>query len=248
MTGFGIRLGLGSRSAYLFDPGQYGDVVAAWEADYGITLNAGNVSAWAPRWVAAGSSAAALALAQATASKQPLYVADRGDSRPAISFDGVDDTLFGAGAAALVSPGAYSAIVSGTLVTGVSTRILTLGVFGGSDRLLDMFRGANLLSNQLQKGGVSEGLLQLGATDPAAYRTYAASRVSTTHTVSRAGTSASGAAGSSSGNAANLLSLGSFFNSSNFGNLKISALWLYKSAVDVAAVSAAMQARWPNYG
>lgn len=61
---------------------------ALWlRADLGITLNVGNVSAWADQ------SGNALDLSQGTAANQPLYVASWKNSKPGITFDGVSDVL-----------------------------------------------------------------------------------------------------------------------------------------------------------
>jgi hypothetical protein len=56
-------------------------------ADLGITLNVGNVSAWADQ------SGNALDMAQATAANQPLYVASWKNGKPALTFDGTNDVL-----------------------------------------------------------------------------------------------------------------------------------------------------------
>ncbi len=71
-------------SAPLVPPG----APALWlRADLGITLNVGNVSAWADQ------SGNALDHSQGTAANQPLYVASWKNSKPGITFDATNDIL-----------------------------------------------------------------------------------------------------------------------------------------------------------
>jgi hypothetical protein len=96
-------------------------------ADLGVTLNAGNVSAWADQ------SGLGNDVTQATAADQPLLVASAQNGRPGVRFDGVDDSLdraatnfFGSGAYSMVTAQKLNSIVANTAF--LSDAIVTAGV------------------------------------------------------------------------------------------------------------------------
>jgi hypothetical protein len=72
-----------------FSPAQLSGLVLWLRADLGITLNGGNVSAWADQ------SGLGNHITQGTASLQPLFVASGPNGKPAIRPDGADDFLKG---------------------------------------------------------------------------------------------------------------------------------------------------------
>jgi len=88
------RRGQGARSSRRiqsgpppFLPTRLPGLVLWLRADLGITLNGGNVSAWADQ---SGNGNHAT---QGTAANQPLYVSSGINGRPTVRFDGVNDVL-----------------------------------------------------------------------------------------------------------------------------------------------------------
>jgi hypothetical protein len=87
-VGIGLGPALGGRSAGEWSPGAFGsDLYAWWRADLGITLNGGDVSAWADQ------SGNGRNFSQATAANQALYVPSdsRFGGKPSIEFNGTSD-------------------------------------------------------------------------------------------------------------------------------------------------------------
>lgn len=86
----GLGLGLGSgANAKPFSPSQIAGLALWLRADLGVTLNAGNVSAWADQSGSGASSAT-----QGTAANQPAWSAVGGaNGRPAIVFNGTTNYL-----------------------------------------------------------------------------------------------------------------------------------------------------------
>lgn len=101
-------------------PTDVASVKAFFRADSSYTLSAGTVSAWASL-----ASTPALGLAQATGAFQPAFSGSGGPGgRPAISFDGINDSLVGNNRAN------YFSTTDGEIICGVRPDAASLGGAG----------------------------------------------------------------------------------------------------------------------
>ena len=228
-----------------FSPLQWGALVAWYEANYGVALNGSAVSAWAPKYGTGPT------LTQATAAKQPLFIPDRGDFRPEILWDGVDDCLLGTLATALPSV-AHTLVLVGRLASTVASgRIVQIDVGGDS-----LNQALYLASTYSTAAVIEPGVRSAGAwatpgatTVPGAAASRFAlvlKRDASSWTVVAKGVTQAGTLSTAVANATTLnvgQGSGVYFGGS------LSALGIYSTAVtDPAALLAAVMAQWPTVG
>ncbi len=114
-----MRIGIGIRNVQVgsgggFVPTQFSGCAIWLRADMGITLNGGDVSAWANQ----ADTAVLASVAQAVGAKQPLHVAASIGGKPGIDFNGTTDYLKGSGTLR-AQPRHVFAVVSAAAAGGV---------------------------------------------------------------------------------------------------------------------------------
>ena len=249
----GNGIGIWGRRKAGFNPAAFGNLVAAYEATYGITLNGSAVSAWAPRWIGpAGAqySAAQLALVQATAVQQPAYVANRGDGFPELLFS--DLAL-----KTLKSPNLGAAIGSSSNMVVVAQGATCLSATPQYEGILALVGSAGLLVYPNNRTG---NIVSLDCYDSPSTQTLVGTGfivgkrrpfifgVSASQIRTRFDATATQATRNGTGKVSNDFWLGSA-DAGNPASSGISALWIFKSTTTSdAAMVAAMKTRFPDYG
>lgn len=236
-----------------FHPGAYGSLVAAYEADYGITLNGANVAAWAPKWTGPSDSPAALTFAQATASRQPVYQADRGDGRPALSCATARGMAFVSPLTLQADPAELGWVLHCSANASGGTRPLWIAAAADT---LNVCTHYNLVGGVLMRvytvtGGVTRSECRRdSATISLGARTSAYWRSGTTCKLWRDGLDATTAASITAQAGDQRVNIGFDPISGESADVTISALYLYRliSESRLTELRAAVERRWPNYG
>lgn len=236
-----------------FSPDPFGTFVAGYEANFGITLNGSNVSAWAPRWIGSGFNnltPAQLSLVQATAAQQPAYTANRGDGFPEIAYDNAVQKI-------LKCPALGAAIGNSTNVVIVAQGATCTSASPQYEGILGLVQTSTLILYPNNRTG---NIVSLDCYDSPATQTLVgagflvgkrrpwifganASQIRT-----RFDATATQAARTGTGKAINDFWLGSG-DSGNSSSAAISALWVFTSTTATdAEIVAAMKNRIPDYG
>jgi hypothetical protein len=242
--------------------GSVGNLIAAYEADYGITLNGSTVSAWAPKYVKTPVGAetesglrALYTLTQSTAGYQPTYYANRGDGLPEIRFDGTDDYMINDAVAAVFPLDKYGIAAHGELIGEANDdRWLWIG---------DWTNQNSTSSRVYTGGGLASGMKHyiINTTSSESFITQDTQNKRCPLVFSRNGTELKAqtdsytasltSSGSSLSYSANRLALGcralptGLFDV--FCACKISALYLYSSSIDLAGTVQFIKTRYPDY-
>jgi hypothetical protein len=118
-----------------------------YKASLGITLNGGDVAAWANQ-----GTGGAVNLVQATAGQQPLYVASAQNGKPCVRFTRANTDLLSVASGAPSQMGAHSIFLVGTFTTtaasfrgmcGIGDNVKSSGI-GHNGSTQAWFGGANL--------------------------------------------------------------------------------------------------------
>lgn len=259
-TGIGIGLGLsfgGSRPYAGYDPTPLGGtLLAAYDANYGITLGTG-VSLWMPMF-GPHVGDPSWGWSQATSSYQPVWGA-RSDGKREVLADGVDDFMACPALGAATPSASFTVVVSGKLVCSgshpygdpIEIYNSTTGTTGGepNDQTLSM------LSNDVSFGSVrsmSAGTYRLqkdvsGMSGSNASRhTAAIQKVGSLWTIKWGGVDTT--ATDSGVNATQADSAVLFKRQNSWpGDISISALWVFSGAVtDLNVALAAMKSLYPD--
>lgn len=226
-----------------WNPGRLGALLAAWEADFGITLNGGTVASWTAKY---GSGV----LAQGTTASQPTFTANRGDGKPEVTFDGVNDSLSLDSLWSQLPDSAHAVVLSGKLTSTVAGgRLVQVYVAGDETNQKLLVATTNNSGSCVIEAGCrvagAWNVTSSAAVPSAATLRFTAlvQRNGSVWTISANGTTQNGTqAASSSGSNTMIVGAGS----GTFFGGTLSALWVFSGPVDVAATIAAMQAKFPN--
>lgn len=241
----GIGVGLWQRGG-ANPAAAFGTLIAAYEADYGITLNGGTVSAWAPRWYKSGLSPATLAWVQATAINQPDYIANRGDGKAEVRFNGSSQSMRCDALAAAYSGSTEAAmIMSWRFSTSVGSRSFLFGDATISDRDPFITTAAGPVMNMQVYETVTPASTTVSHTvNPGRYETVTFERRLTQLRREDDTGAVTGAWGGYPVyvEEAHLGQVGGVY-----APIGVSALYIYRSKLNDGARLFVKQ-RWPNYG
>lgn len=204
----------------------------AWQADYLVTSSGGLVSAWAD--IKNGFAAS-----QATGSKQPI-LGTGVNSRPKITFDGVDDVLIDS-VLDLPAPGTTPIFAWG--IINQITWAASKAVWGaGSVGSVAQITGLTSTPNLVSYAGVATGPLNNGAALGSPVRVEQFHNNNTTDYLKLGSVSVTGV-NTGNGNPAASWNLGAALNASSFGNFDIYACLVFSgkpSGAELSALDAAV--------
>jgi hypothetical protein len=205
----------------LTQPGNFGTLLAAWDARYGIASSGGVVDSWTPYL---GDSSIILS---GTGVQRPTYVANRGDGRPELSFDGVANVLTATAASLQTIPlNQVSVIIAMSRFTAGKYAITLNQGVGGTNSHFKLY---NWITNTVFENGTP---YNVNITQSDVRQGVVLTRNGTTQRIftSQSGSVVSATVGTGLAVAVDTLRLAST-SGSDFGAGKISAIWLYKSSL-----------------
>lgn len=233
--GMGIGLPFGGGRGK--DPRAFGTLVGVWDASFGVTASANLVTAWAPK-------IGAITLTNAGGTGRPTFVANRGDGRPEISFDGVANYLASIGNIAAITSN-YTVIVAGKNGTVANGRMISMWGTGaaGTDILFDFSNIPPCTMYHIKNSSVT-GVYTPSVNSQRQIISESTSGVNESNYTSTAGTIGANTLSAAGINTANGglgvgCGLANGTTPSFSGDCKISLIWLYSTAMTQAQLLAA---------
>lgn len=212
--------------------GDLGTLLAAWDARQGIAKTGALVDSWTPYL---GDSSIILSGA---GSARPTWVADRGDGRPELVFDGVANWLLSSAAnLASIAQTGCGIVVVGTRPTNTAGHVIALNGSASLDRMYNVYYStANTCVNQQYTPAGDSGAYNF--QQDAARQAVVFNRIGAS---SKRFSRVEGAVTSVTLSVSTLttaltkFAVGAYVDGTQPGAIKISAIWLFSSPIVTGA-------------